>query len=62
MLSEKFKTKVGDYVLLLLKKKRIRLCHRWFVILNLIADLLLCNANVRDFKGLNEITQSLGIR
>lgn len=61
MLSEKFKTKVGDYVLLLLKK-RIRLCHRWFVILNLIADLLLCNANVRDFKGLNEITQSLGIR
>lgn len=61
MLSEKFKTKVGDYVLLLLEK-RIRLCHRWFVILNLIADLLLCNANVRDFKGLNEITQSLGIR
>lgn len=61
MLSEKFKTKVGDYVLLLLKK-RIRLCHRWFVILNLIADLLLCNANVRNFKGLNETTQSLGIR
>lgn len=54
MFFEKFKIKVGDYVLLLLKK-RIRLCYCWFVILNLIVDFLFCNVNVRNFKGLNEI-------